>query len=124
MNIAEAIMKQYGLEEEEIFMIPEWFEDAVFRFKHGKLQIKDKDQWVNSLHFNIPNIFNKEIVKAPWVPKQGEKYWCYYAQDDTYAETTYTKTHTDICNIKLGNYAKTLEEAVNNKLEKIFEEVE
>lgn len=62
------------------------------------------------------------IVKLPWKPKQGEKYWWYSLAWKQAIETKWVSSYSDLLEWKIGNYFRTEEEA-NAKGKALVEQI-
>jgi hypothetical protein len=84
-NLIPEIAKMLGVEMYEIFKIEGMDEDVVFRLGVNGLEMErfdfaENDRiWVTLASCNFVDLLTgvSKIIKLPWKPKKGEKYWSF-----------------------------------------------
>lgn len=121
-NLMQEIIKILGVEYGEAFKIRrpgyEVCENGVYAFFEGEGLMKRNEQGEfdnnSSIEFEDLCLDNYEVVKLPWEPKNGEKYWSIHF---TGIDKPYTDAHTwtghdlDFVFLRLGVVYRTKEEA-------------
>lgn len=120
-NLIPEIAKMLGVELGEEFKIKgyeEWFykfdNDRVLMFKHNddvKMPVTPVSVYVAFLALLRGEC---EIIKLPWKPKKGEKYWTFYFNDEDALDADWSVWHEDVddfARLKAGWVYRTEEEA-------------
>lgn len=120
-NLMSQIIKMLGLEYEEEFKIrcldAETCQSGVYKFTENEgLMEKNKQGkfYTNCTNFEDICLGNYDIVKLPWEPKDGEKYWTIRfvgidkPSTDSYIWTSHS---SDFAYLRLGIVYRTCEEA-------------
>lgn len=124
MNYYEQVAKMLGLELDEKFKLrndeANYCDDTFYFSKYG---LKELDAIYNCNGILDEILSGKaEIVKLPWKPKQGEKYWWYSLAWKQAIETKWVSSYSDLLEWKIGNYFRTEEEA-NAKGKALVEQI-
>ena len=114
-NLMPEVAKLLGVEIGEEFKIDNF--NTVFRLnEYGSLEIHSADgkRWVGENTFSLRELLlgNREIIKMPWEPKQGELYWT--VEEDSIFYDSWDNDMMDYSYLKLGNCFRTKEEAEAN----------
>ena len=117
MNYYKQIAEMLGVELEEEFKLkPSCLEkpwNCLYRFSKDGLENKYSDlSWGKCEKGAIDNILigQTEVIKIPWKPKNGERYWWY---SPSWEDAVYTIWYGNLCDLvtwKVGNCFKTEEE--------------
>lgn len=120
-SLIEIVMEKLGVEEGEEFNIM-WNGSSLstlnpFMFKDGKLLSKYKDSYVEYLGALITGEY--KIEKLKWKPKNGEKVWSVYSDENKNIWCNYSIFGESFSNCvalyKVGWLFKTKEKAEANK---------
>lgn len=81
-NLIPEVCKLLGVEVDESFKIKNDGYDDIYRIgEAGNIYYIDKvtGAWCITFNFKIVDLINgkKEIVKLPWKPKDGKRYWSF-----------------------------------------------
>lgn len=116
-NLISQIAEMLGVEIGEKFKVKG--REHIFRFADNGLIAYRTDGSVlpseNCLtHFLWLINGEEEIVKLPWKPKNGEKYWTFYFNDEDALDADWSVWHEDVddfARLKAGWVYRTEEEA-------------
>lgn len=75
-NYMQDVAKMLGVELEEEFMVTE--DDSIYKLTKDGLEYKSDDgnrYYANNVFLNLLD-GTTEIVKLPWQPRKGDKYYC------------------------------------------------
>lgn len=129
MNYYKQIAKMLGVKLEEEFKLkPSCLEkpwNCLYRFSKDGLENKYSDlSWVKCEKGAIDNILigQTEVIKIPWKPQNGKKYWYYYSGDGAVCAIWKGST-LDLHSWKIGNCFRTKEEAFD-KGQKLMEQIQ
>lgn len=128
MNYWKQFAEMLGLELGEKFKIKndefKYYDDYDGTFYFSEDGLKDFDSVFNWNGILDDILGGKtEIVKLPWKPKLGEKYWYYSINSEIALWTPWYSTGSDLENWKIGNFFETCEEALD-KGKKIMEAIQ
>lgn len=118
MNYYKKIAEMLGVELNEEFKLKAdcmenpW--NNLYRISENGFEYKSiRGTWKNDDHYALSEILSgkKEIVKIPWKPKEGEKYWHYSGAWNEGIFSKWAGEYIDLICWKAGNCFKTKEEA-------------
>lgn len=116
MNYYKQITEMLGVELGEEFSLKENKTKNIIRPRYkitqeGLMCSIGGEEWNRSS--SLLAIFSGvySIVKLPWKPKKGEKYWYFSGMFDRGTKCTWVNSTTDLMLWKVGNCFKTKEEA-------------
>lgn len=116
-NLIPEICKMLGLEIGEEFQIKG--DNATYKFASDGLRLihdngsKHFDTTANMVLVDLLSGY-AEIVKLSWKPKQDEKYWTFYINDEDALDADWSVWHEDVddfARLKAGWVYRTEEEA-------------
>ena len=126
MNLIPMIAKELGVEVGEEFRIKDesGIEEDFHRFTDCGLVYYDQAmcEWQESARIIDLIDGRAEVVKKPFEPKKGEKYFVVSVVDKTVWPYTWEETTTDYCFKACGNCFRTEAEAKKHKIE-IYEKL-
>lgn len=125
MNYFKQVAEMLGVEPGEEFKV-KWksginFTNSKYRFTERGLNEVDTTWFANGILADILS-GKAEIVKLPWKPKNGERYWYYSPLSRETFYLTREDGLDDLLLWKAGNCFKTKEEA-ETKGKKIMEQI-
>ena len=128
MNYMNQIAQMLGVELGEEFKIKDpkngEIYNVVFKFDNSGLvrrEPKPKRVWIpDSGALHQLTIGGFEIVKKPWKPKNGDKYY-YVSVLKEIVQTYFYEVHNDVMRYQLGNCFKTEEEITPDVLEETWQ---
>ena len=104
------VTKLLGLESFEEFKI-EGF-TYKFRFTDSEFQVSLAEVWGQSSSIMLAElIYGAKIIRLPYHPKFGDKYWTITGQDFGTTHIAWAESAMDYCRLKLGMVFRTKEEA-------------
>ena len=127
MNLIPKICEMLGVEIGEEFKL-HWNgveQTGIFRFTNYRLESKFRDEEDWDECSVLTELLNGgiTIIKLPFEPKEGEKYWYVYVGDNELGHTTFTEANTnDLMRVYCGNCFRTEAEAQAHKQE-IYEKL-
>lgn len=115
-NLIPIIAKELGVELNEPFKIA-GNGDSLWRFTKTNFQFYDKhfqDDWVNVKPQGVVTLVmdTPKIIKLPFEPQDGEKYWTYKDTDFTISPDIWNGFAYDYMNKNCGCVFRTKEEAI------------
>ena len=126
MNLIPMIAKELGVEVGEEFRIKDesGIDEDFHRFTDCGLVYYDQAmcEWQESARIIDLIDGRAEVVKKPFEPKKGEKYFVVSVVDKTVWPYTWEETTTDYCFKACGNCFRTEAEAEKHKYE-IYEKL-
>ena len=126
MNLIPMIAKELGVEVGEEFRIKDesGIDEDFHRFTDCGLVYYDQAmcEWQESARIIDLIDGRAEVVKKPFEPKKGEKYFVVSVVDKTVWPYTWEETTTDYCFKACGNCFRTEAEAKKHKIE-IYEKL-
>ena len=127
MNLIQMIAKELGVEIGERFYIgsEEKIEGAYYYFSSTELLYHVPNRTPDYAQYrDLADLIygDKKIVKLPFEPKKGEKYYVVSVVDKTVWPYTWEETTTDYCYKACGNCFRTEAEAEKHKYE-IYEKL-
>lgn len=117
-NLIPRIAAMLGLQLGEEFKV-KGYDELTYRFASDGLKLTyDNGLEISGLTAKVALVAlltgKDEIVKLPWKPKQGEKYWTFYINDEDALEADWSVWHEDVddfARLKAGWVYRTEEEA-------------
>lgn len=84
----------------------------VFRFTDSEFQVFISKEWVKASSLLLADlIYGEEIIRLPYRPKSGDKYWTITGRDFGTTHIAWAESAMDYCRLKLGMVFRTKEEA-------------
>ncbi len=111
-NYMADVAKMLGVELGEEFDI-KGYEYNPYKITDEGLMYRDGNAPFSSLTKLLRG--EVEIIKMPWMPKDGERYYSLNRGGEVTAEVFDTYFTSSLVNARMGNYFKTKEEAEANK---------
>lgn len=136
MNYWKQFAELLGLELNESFRLVkpnrEKLYNVLYKITEDGLYYKvaKTDGWYDEPSVTLDHILNGDysVVKLPWKPKEGERYWFHSETLNQTISRTWCGGNYDLCLWKVGNCFKTKEEAetkgkeIMKQIQKEFEE--
>ena len=123
MNKINEVCKLLGVEVGEVFTT----KDLEYSYEYKILEdgsvwyCKNNNFWVEALgtYLNLIDFLNGgiEIIKKPFKPNRGDKYWSVYEDRCIYSKC-WDGSFVDIIHYKIGNCFKTKEEITQETIDK------
>lgn len=117
-NLIPRIAAMLGLRLGEEFKV-KGYDELTYRFASDGLKLTyDNGLEISGLTAKVALVAllngKDEIVKLPWKPKQGEKYWTFYFNDEDALDADWSVWHEDVddfARLKAGWVYRTRAEA-------------
>lgn len=129
MNYYKQIAEMLGVELGEEFSLKNIQTEDINRSRYkitqeeGLMYSIERVKWARSTMLLLIINGDFSVVKLPWKPKLGEKYWYYSINSEIALWTPWYSSGSDLENWKIGNFFKTHEEALD-KGKKIMEAIQ
>lgn len=109
-NLMPIIAKELGVEIGEEFEL-QGYPGSKHRLNEDKLEVSFGSEWIKS-GLTINALGNIEVIKLPYKPKYGDKYWTYVTPNFNIIEYPWTNCVLDFVLLKCGCCFRTKKEAV------------
>ena len=118
-NLIPVICKELGVEIGEEFEL-QGYPGSKHRLNEDKLEVSFGSEWIKS-GLTINALGNIEVIKLPYKPKYGDKYWSYVTPKFNIIESIWTNCVRDFTLLKCDCTFRTEAEAIKARPQKFKE---